>query len=176
MTQQDSQPMEAHKNLWKEHKTRIILGLAIILLLIVVFSPLIPEQHEVVATRTLQYSSSFGEGSTMGSSFSASYISLQVVNNDVYVGNFSITLYFWDKTTQPYQLMANSSETGFISAGETKTVYVPNSWLSNSQYSVSRDSSYNNANLINYSVVSPTIYYAATQTEWKSISTLAFGS
>jgi len=141
-----------------------------------VFCSLVPEQHAVAEIRTLQYSSSFGEGSTIGSTFSSSYIFLEVVNKGVIVGNFSITLYFWDKTTQPYQLVANSSETGFIDSGATQTVYVPNSWLSNDQYSVTRDSSYNNAYLINYSVVSPTMFYAATKTEWKSIFTLAFGS
>lgn len=176
MSQQESQPMEAGKNLWKEHKARIIFGFAIILMLIVVFCPLVPEQHAVAATRTLQYGSSFGSGAIVGSTFSTSYIFLSVINQDVIDGNFSVTLYFWDKTSQSYQLMANSSQTGFIKAGSTQVFDVPTSWTADDQYSVSSDSSFNNAHLINYSIVGPTLPYNATQTEWKYIFTLAFGS
>jgi hypothetical protein len=176
MSQPKSQSLEAGKNVWKEHRGRIIFGLALILTLVVVFCPLVPDQYAIAGTRTLQYDSSFAEDMIAGSTFSTYSIHLSVINKDVIDGNFSVTFRFWSKTSQPYQLVASSSETGFIRAGASQVFDVPDSWMQNGQYSFTRDSSFNDACLINYSVVTPSVPYYSTHTEWKSIFTLAFGS
>jgi len=168
--------LDAGGNLLKRHRGLILFGFAMMLAFVILFCPLIPEQHTTLGTRPLQYDSSLDEGATIGSTFSSQYsIFLTVSNKDLTDGNFSMTLNLWSKISQPYQLLSNSSETISIGAGASQVFSVPSDWTSNGQYSLSRDYAYNDEYQINYSVTSPSVPYTDTQTEWRSIFTLAFG-
>jgi hypothetical protein len=177
MLQIESKSLDAGENVWKGHRGSILLGFAVIIAIVILFCPIISQQHTAAGTRFLQYDSSLGWfGSVGGSTPSQSSIQLTVTNKDLIDGNFSVTLYLWNKTNQPYQLSSNSLETRPIEAGASQVFSVPNDWISNGDLSITRDYAYNSQYLINYSVVSPLAPYNATQTEWKSIFALLFGS
>jgi len=166
--------LEKSMNVRKDHRSLILLGFAI-LLAYYLFCPFIPESHTNIVIRPLQYDSSLGENIAMGSEVSPqTMIQVTVTNNDITDGNFSVTLNLWKQTSQPYQLLSNSFQTKTIGAGSSQVFNVPSNWMSNGQYSYTRNYAFNDQYLINYSVTAPSASVNSTQTEWKSIFTRVF--
>jgi len=112
------------KSFSKKYKNLAIISLAIVILVVILVSPIIPIQSTVTKTRTrnLRYSNSevFINYVPIGN-----YVPcINVTNQDSVGGDFSVTISYWDSTPeivgkQP-NLLETFSKSIFINAGATQ--------------------------------------------------------
>jgi len=147
------------KSYFKKYKKTVLISLAIISVVIVLVSPIVPIQYTVTQTRTrnLRYSSK-----VYGIYNVPKFVN--VTNKDSIGGSFSVTMNNWYNTPLgDRQLEDTSTQSSFISAGTTHTFYLPSDWIIiapmySFTYSVSAPSTQEN--------------YNVTKTEYKSILNL----
>ena len=135
------QPLPIQRSYLEKYKKPILVSLAIIIVIVILVSPLVPIQDTVLKTtaRNLLYSCS-----KMFTSFVSPwyyYPSVNVTNNDSVGGNFTVTIgtwsYDWSRAYEtapnppPKKLVNTCAKFIFISAGETKTVLSSNEGLTN---------------------------------------------
>ena len=152
-------PPPIGKSYLKKYKKPILISLAIIIVVIILVSPIVPIQYTVtkIRTRNLRYSSK-----VYGIYNVAEFVN--VTNKDSIGGSFSVTMKKWyNNPLGQSQLEDTSTQSSFISAGATHTFYLPDDWIIiGLMYSFT------------YSVSAPTKQenYNVTKTEYKSIFNL----
>lgn len=152
------QPLPIERNYLKRYKKPILVSLAIIIVVIVLVSPIVPIQYTVTKTRTrdLRYSSE-----VYGTYNIPKFVN--VTNTDSIGGGFSVTMNMWlNNPLGQSQLQDTSTQYSFIRAGATQAFYLPSDWFIFGLYSLT------------YSVSAPSTQetYDVTQTEYKSILNL----
>lgn len=109
----------------KKYKKTVLISLAIIIVVIVLVSPIVPIQSTVTKTRThnLKYTSK-AYGVYNVRKF------VNVTNKDSIGGSYSVTMKMWYNPPlgQP-ELEDTSTQSSFISAGATQTFYLPSDWI-----------------------------------------------
>jgi hypothetical protein len=145
-----------------------IVSLALLIALVIIGLTHVPVDNSVEQTRVVNflYNAQLYDRVVLGNDVGPSLVN--VTNRDSTGGYFSVTMNWWYDypnllDTQKQKLQNTSSETSFISAGTTKTFYVPTSWyFTIGMYSFT------------YSVSVPTKLdsYNVTQTKYESVFTL----
>lgn len=167
MSQQQA-PAPLEKSHLQKYRKPILLSVAIIILVIVLVSPIIPIHYTVTQTRTrnLRYSSE------VYGIYNVPKI-VNVTNKDSIGGSFSVAMNKWlNNPAYPLSgpertLESTSSQSLYIDSGTTRTFHLPDDWIIISpMYSLT------------YSVSAPSTQenYNVTQTEYKSILSLIFRS
>lgn len=153
----------------QKHAKPIVLLVGVMIVLIILFSPIIPVQSTTTETRTVnllhgdQLYDKLVAGVDVGPYF------VNVTNRDLVARNFSVTMNLWlnPLIVGNKQLQDTSVQTSVISAGGPHLFYIPSDWaVVAPMYSLT------------YSVTSPTKLedYNVTKREYKSVITLIFGS
>jgi len=156
------------KGFSKKYKTLVIVSLAIIIVVVILVSPIVPIQYTVTKTRNVSFEYSAGMYGTpiIGDAFMMS-IFVNVTNKDSTGGTFAVTIKYWNIIGrflgQPDKLIDTSSQSKFIDAGATQKFLAPNSYtiasgMNTCTYSASAPSKQEN--------------YNVTQTKYESILNL----
>ncbi len=144
----------------RKRKNLVVASVALILVVVILFAPIIPTQSTVAKTRArnLQYTS--GAYGPFG--ITPRYVN--VTNTDTIAGSFSVKMnMYYNPPLGQTQLKETSTQSSFISAKATRTFNLPSDWyIDGFMYTFS------------YSVTPATtqVSYNETQTEFKSILNL----
>jgi len=145
-----------------KYKKPITLSLAIIIVVAILITPILPIKYTATETRTrnLRHSSKvYGLYNVP--------TNIKVTNTDSHSGRFSVTMNMWYSSPNPFnpqkKLEDTFSKSLFINARTTETFHLPSDWIIiEPMYSFT------------YSVSTPSVQesYDVIKTEYKSILTL----
>ncbi len=175
LSQQPPPPPPLVRSRLKQYKNfaiATIVTLAIIIVIVILASPIVPIHYTVTKTRTRNFQYSAGLYCHTWGGIELFPPFANVTNQESIGGNFSVTINYWNHAPEmgglSARLISTFSQSIFINAGITQTFSPPSGWggLAILFYDYS------------YSVSAPRTQenYNVTQTEYKSILNLLFGS